>query len=226
MDFLDRTKLLIGEENLKKLNLSNVIIFGVGGVGGYTAEMLVRAGIGNITIVDFDVVDKTNLNRQIIGLNSTIGKAKVEVMEKRLKDINPHIKITAINNKVTSTNIDSFNLQNFDYVIDAIDIVTDKIALIKACHNLGVKSVSAMGAGNRYCTPEFKYVDIFKTHNDGLAKIMRKKLKEEGVNSHDVVFTSQDSINNGRVVGSISYYPAMCGCYLASVVVNNLIENK
>ena len=225
MDFLDRTNLLIGEDNLKKLNSSKVIVFGIGGVGGYTAEMLVRAGIGEIAIVDFDVVDRSNINRQIIALHSTVGRPKVEVMQERLKDINPSLIITAINNKVTADNIKDFNLSKYDYVIDAIDIVTDKISLIKECKISGVRCVSAMGAGNRYSVPKFEYTDIFKTHNDGLSKIMRKKLKEEGIESHEVVFTSQDSTNNGRVVGSISYYPAMCGCYIAGVVVNNLISN-
>ena len=223
MDFFDRTTLLIGDENLKKLNSSNVIIFGIGGVGGYTAEMLVRAGVGSITIVDFDVVDKTNINRQIIALHSTIGKKKVDVMKERLLDINPSLNILAINNKVTAENLSDFNLQNYDYVVDAIDIVSDKIALIKECHRLCVQIISAMGAGNRYCVPEFSNTDIFKTHNDGLAKILRKKLKDEGIASHDVVFTAQDSESSGRVIGSISYYPAMCGCQIAAVVVNKLI---
>lgn len=224
MDFFDRTNLLIGEDNLNKLNASKVIVFGVGGVGGYTAEMLVRAGIGKITIVDFDVVDKSNINRQVIALHSTVGRPKVEVMQERLKDINPSLNITAINDKVSVDNVKDFHLGKYDYVIDAIDIVSDKISLIKECKIMGVRCISAMGAGNRYSVPQFEYTDIFKTHNDGLAKIMRKRLKEEGINSHEVVFTSQNSTNNGRVVGSISYYPAMCGCYIAGVVVNNLIS--
>lgn len=224
MDFLDRTKLLIGEDNLDKLKSSKVIIFGIGGVGGHTAEMLVRSGVGSITIVDFDIVDKSNINRQIIALHSTIGEPKVEVMKKRLLDINPDLKINAMQNKVNSENIGIFSLQEYDYVIDAIDIVTDKISLIKECHSLGVKCISAMGAGNRYTVPEFECCDIFKTHNDGLAKIMRKKLKEEGILSHEVVFTSQDAVSNGRVVGSISFYPAMCGCCMAGKVINDLIS--
>lgn len=224
MRIFDRTQLLLGSENLQKLNNSNVIIFGIGGVGGYTAEMLVRAGVGNITIVDFDVVDETNINRQIIAVNSTIGRNKVDVMQERLLDINPLLNIKAINDKVCAENISKFDLQRFDYVIDAIDIVSDKIALIKECHKVGVCSISAMGAGNRYCVPQFTYTDIFKTHNDGLAKILRKKLKEEGITSHDVVFTSQDAENNGRVIGSISYYPAMCGCQIAAVIVNKIIS--
>lgn len=224
MSFLDRTELLIGTEKLKQLKDSKVIVFGLGGVGGYVAEMLVRSGVGSITIVDFDTVDCTNINRQIIALHSTMGCPKTDVFKVRLMDINPDLKLTTLNTKVCKENVAEFNLTQYDYVIDAIDIVTDKIELIKECHRLNVKSISAMGAGNRYSVPEFKCCDIFKTHNDGLAKILRKRLKEEGVTHHQVVFTSQDSISNGRVVGSIAYYPAMCGCVIASVVINDLIK--
>lgn len=224
MTFLDRTELLIGADKLQKLKDSKVIVFGLGGVGGYVAEMLVRSGIGSLTIVDFDTVDVTNINRQIIALHSTMGKSKTDLFKARLLDINPDLKLTAIDKKVCKENVSDFDLSQYDYVVDAIDIVTDKIELIKECHRLNIKSVSAMGAGNRYSVPTFTCCDIFKTHNDGLAKILRKRLKEEGVTSHNVVFTSQDSVSNGRVVGSIAYYPAMCGCVLASVVINDLIK--
>lgn len=224
MSFLDRTELLIGKQNIEKLANAKVIVFGVGGVGGYVAEMLARTGVGAITIVDFDKVDDTNINRQIVALHSTVGKAKTDVLKARLLDINPNLTVNAIFDKVCAQNIDKFDLKAYDYVVDAIDTVTDKIDLIKTCHNLGVRSISAMGAGNRYCIPEFKCCDIFATHNDGLAKILRKKLKEEGITHHQVVFTSQDSISNGRVVGSIAYYPAMCGCVIASVVTNDIIS--
>ncbi len=224
MGFCDRTELLIGKSNLDKLKDAKVIVFGVGGVGGYVAEMLARAGLGSLTMVDYDVVDVTNINRQIVALHSTIGKLKTDAFKARILDINPDINITAINAKVNKNNLQDFDLGSYDYIVDAIDTVTDKIDLIKECHKLDVKSISAMGAGNRYSVPEFKCCDIFHTHNDGLAKILRKRLKEEGVTSHQVVFTSQDRVSNGRVVGSISYYPAMCGCVIASVVVNDIIK--
>ena len=159
-----------------------------------------------------------------MALHSTIGKLKTDAFKARILDINPDINIIPINEKVNKDNIHEFDLASYDYVVDAIDTVTDKIDLIKECHKLGVCSISAMGAGNRYSVPEFKSCDIFHTHNDGLAKILRKRLKEEGVTSHQVVFTSQDRVSNGRVVGSISYYPAMCGCVIASVVINDIIK--
>ena len=220
-----RTEILIGKDNLDKLSASHVAVFGVGGVGGYVAEMLVRAGIGNITIIDFDKVDITNINRQIIALNSTIGKYKVEVLKDRLLDINPSLNIISINDKYTSDNRDKFFNAKYDYVVDAIDMVVSKVDLIKYCHENNVNIVSAMGAGNRYNVPEFKVTDIFKTYNDGLAKIMRKKLKENHISHHTVVFTDNIATPSGETIGSISYYPAMCGCVLSGFVINELIKN-
>ena len=219
-----RTELLIGKENLAKLLNSHIAVFGVGGVGGYVAEMLVRAGVGEITIVDFDKVDVTNINRQIIALNSTIGLNKVDVMKSRLLDINPNLKINVINEKYTPNNREMFFTKSYDYVVDAIDMVTSKVDLIKYCHDNNINIVSAMGAGNRYSVPEFKITDIFKTYNDGLAKVMRKKLKDEGINSHTVVFTDNIATASGDTIGSISYYPAMCGCVLSGYVINQLIK--
>ena len=219
-----RTELLIGNNNLNKLKDSHVAVFGVGGVGGHVVEMLARAGVGNITIVDYDRVDKSNINRQIIALNSTIGKYKVDVMKDRLLDINPNLKITAIQDKYTPDNREVFFGQKYDYVIDAIDMVTSKVDLIKYCHDNNIAVISAMGAGNRYSVPEFKVADISKTYNDGLCKIVRKKLRELGVNKHNVVFTEYLASKNGDQVGSISYYPAMCGCVLAGFVINELIK--
>ena len=187
--------------------------------------MLVRAGVGNLTIVDFDVVDVTNINRQIIALNSNVGKFKVDVMEKRLKEINPNLNLHKINNRVTFENVNEILNNNYNYVIDAIDNVTNKIDLIVEAHNKGLNIISAMGAGNRIQIPEFKVSDIYKTYNDGLAKIMRKKLKERGILKHDVVFSSNIATPCGNEIGSISYYPAMCGCVLAGYVINELLKN-
>ena len=225
MDQFYKTELLIGNSGVQKLKNSNVIIFGIGGVGGYTCEMLVRAGVGNLTIVDFDVVDLTNINRQIIALNSNVGNFKVDVMEKRLKEINPNLNLHKINDRVTIENVSEILNNNYNYVIDAIDNVTNKIDLIVEAHNKGLNIISAMGAGNRIQIPEFKVSDIYKTYNDGLAKIMRKKLKERGILKHDVVFSSNIATPCGNEIGSISYYPAMCGCVLAGYVINELLKN-
>lgn len=220
----ERTEILIGKEAVDKLKNSHVAVFGLGGVGGYVVEMLARAGVGTLTLVDFDTVSKSNLNRQIIALNSTIGEYKTNAFEHRLKDINPDIKLNIICKKYLPENSDEFFQNDYDYMVDAIDIVTSKIHLITTCHQKGIKIISAMGAGNRSVVPRFEVADIFSTYNDGLAKILRKKLRETGVNMHTVVFTPNIAEPNGKTIGSISYYPAMCGCTLAGFVVNELIK--
>jgi len=191
-----RSEILLGD-SIQKLFSANVIIFGIGGVGGYTAEMLVRSGVGSITIVDYDVVDISNKNRQIIALDSTIGKSKVEVMKDRIADINKDCKVAIFNEKLTPENIEKFQLEQYDYVIDAIDMVASKVALIQYCKDRGISIVSAMGAGNRVDIPTFEVVDIYKTYNDGLAKVLRNKLKKIGILEHKVVFTSNIATPKG-----------------------------
>ncbi|MBQ7352325.1 MAG: ThiF family adenylyltransferase [Clostridia bacterium] len=218
-----RTELLLGDQ-LKKLRNAKVIVFGVGGVGGYAVEMLVRSGVENITIVDFDKVDVTNKNRQIIALDSTIGQYKVDVLQSRIKDINSNCSVVALNKKLEPNNIDSFDLKNFDYVVDAIDMVTSKVALIEYCKINNIPIISAMGVGNRVGIPDLAITDIYNTNNDGLAKVLRKKLREKDVSSHNVVFCRNNSTSCGDTIGSISYFPAMSGCLLASFVINELIK--
>lgn len=218
-----RTELLLGDK-IKKLHNSNIIIFGVGGVGGYVAEMLVRSGVGKLTIVDFDKVDISNKNRQIIALDSTIGKNKVDVLKDRLYDINPECIVTAINDKLLPQNIDNFELRTFNYIIDCIDMVTSKISLIEYAYKHNLNIISAMGAGNRSSLPEFVVGDIFDTYNDGLAKVLRSKLRKLGIKKHKVVFSKNTSEYKGDTIGSIAYYPAMCGCMLSAEVINDLIK--
>ncbi len=218
-----RTEILLGDK-INKLFGANIIVFGIGGVGGYTAEMLIRSGVGSITLVDYDKVDISNKNRQIIALDSTIGKYKVDVMKDRISDINKDAKVTIIKEKLTPENIESFHLENYDYVIDAIDMVTSKIALIKYCFDRNIPIISAMGAGNRMDIPKFEVTDIYKTYNDGLAKVLRNNLKKLGVTSHKVVFTSNIATPNGDTIGSIAYYPAMCGCVLSAYVLGELTK--
>ncbi len=219
-----KTELLIGNNGVSKLKNANIIIFGIGGVGGYTCEMLVRAGIGNLTIVDFDKVDITNINRQIIALNSNVGEYKVSAMQKRILDINSAINLNIVNARVCAENVKELLNSNYDYVIDAIDSVTDKINLIVAAKELRLNIISAMGAGNRIQIPQFEVCDLYKTYNDGLAKVLRKKLKEKGINKHLVVFSKNQTTPCGDQIGSISYYPAMCGCVLAGYVINELLN--
>lgn len=219
-----RTEILLGDK-IEKLFKSNVIIFGVGGVGGYVAEMLVRSGVGSITLVDYDIVDISNKNRQIIALDSTIGKNKVDVWKERLLDINNKCKVTIYNQKLTKDNIDSFNLNQYDYIIDAIDMVSSKVALIEYAYKNQIRIISAMGAGNRIGIPEFVIDDIYNTYNDGLAKVLRHNLRKVGVEKHKVVFCKNNATPNGETIGSIAYFPAMCGCVLSAYVIDELIRD-
>lgn len=226
----DRTKLLISENGTSILDNAHVAIVGVGGVGGFTAEMLVRAGIGNLTIVDFDKVDETNINRQYVANVETVGRLKTEVLKEMLLKINPNCNINAVAEKICKENLDKIiKADEFDIVVDAIDSVTDKVELIYYCESHKIKIVSAMGAGNRIDIPSFKIVDIYKTSNDGLAKVLRKKLREKGVKKLDTVLcetVAQKIDKRESAVGSISYYPAMCGCVLSAYVVQELLKNE
>lgn len=218
-----RLELLIGDK-LSKLNNAKVILFGVGGVGGYVAETLVRSGIGALTIVDYDIVDISNKNRQIIALDSTIGKNKVDVMKSRLEDINKNCDVTAYNCKLLKENVDSFHLEDYDYIIDAIDMVTSKIALIKYASDKNIPIISAMGAGNRIGIPDVKIADIYSTSNDGLAKVLRRELRKLGISKHIVVYTTNKSNPCGDTIGSIAYFPAMVGCMLSAYVIDELLK--
>lgn len=220
-----RLELLVGND-IAKLHGSKIIIFGVGGVGGYAAEMLVRSGIMNLTIVDYDTVDISNKNRQIIALDSTIGKSKVDVLKDRIMDINKDCNVVAINSKLQKDNLEEFNLQDYDYIIDAIDMVTSKIKLIEFAHSNNIKIISAMGAGNRISVPDCVVGDIFETSNDGLAKVLRQNLRKLGIKKHKVVYFKNKSIvvSDTRTVGSVAYYPAISGAMICAQVINDLIE--
>ncbi len=222
-----RTENLIGQNGVVKLSRVHATIVGVGGVGGYVATMLVRAGVENVKIVDFDSVSTSNVNRQIIAFESTIGRQKVDVLKEMLLDINSQASVEAINARLTEENIDKI-IGKTDIVVDAIDSVQDKIALIVYCKKNNIKIISAMGAGNRYAVPCFELTDIFKTHDDGLAKVVRKKLRDEGICSLEVVYSKcpvQYKSERGNV-GSISYYPAMCGCVIAGEIVNKVLRGE
>lgn len=229
-EILSRTVLLVGDDIQKLIN-SHVAVFGLGGVGGYVCEILARAGVGTITIVDFDKVDVTNINRQIIALHSTVGQNKTDAILARIKDINPNIVVKVINDKLTQDNIDMFFSNKYDFVADCIDMVDSKVALIEACKDRDIRILSAMGAGNRVGVPNFEVKDIFDTYNDGLAKILRKKLRLKNINSALCVHSIElpRKVNNTlgvRAIGSISYYPAMCGVYMGAVIINKLLEDK
>ena len=220
---MSRTELLIGKEGVEKLKSKSVTLVGVGGVGGYVAELLVRAGVGKVKLVDFDKVSASNINRQVVAFVDTIGRSKVEVLKEILLRINPDLQIEIIDEKLMPENVENI-ISPCDMCIDAIDSVADKVALIIYCKKHNIDIISAMGAGNRTSIPRFILTDIYKTHDDGLAKVIRKKLREAGVESLSVVTCEEKALSTGqRIVGSISYYPAMCGITLAAVVINKFL---
>lgn len=222
-----RTSILLGKDNIEKLKKSNVLICGVGGVGSYVLEALTRVGVGSITIVDKDIVDITNINRQLIALNSTIGMDKVEVAKNRCKDINPDININALKIKIDSESISSiFSNTNFDYVVDCVDNIEAKVAIIRYANQYGLKCISSMGAANKLNPLEFKVADIYKTQMCPVAKIMRKKLKEIGIKKQKVVYSTEQPIKNSvdNTLGSVPFVPSVCGLIIASEVVKDIIK--
>ena len=220
--WLDRTKSLLGEDGIKKLQNASVTIVGVGGVGGEVAVLLARAGVGRLRLVDFDVVDETNINRQTVAYTNTVGKKKTDVLAEIIEKINPNCLVEAIPKRLTKENVGE--LLGDSFVVDAIDSVQDKVELIDYATKNNLQIISAMGAGNRFDFPYFKVVDIYKTSNDGLAKVLRKKLKERGVKKLQVV-APESVAQKISPVGSISYYPVACATVVSAYVVNQILAN-
>lgn len=228
----DRLKLLIGEENFLKLNASTVAIFGIGGVGSFTVEALARSGVGHLILIDKDNIDVTNINRQIHALNSTVGKSKVEVMRRRILDINPAAKVDAVQKfYLPNESTDDFFICNYDYVVDAIDTISAKISLAVECQRRKIQLISSMGAGNKLDPTRFKVADIYKTSVDPVAKVMRKKLKELDVKSLKVVYSDEvpravdKGDLNGKIIGSTAFVPSVAGLIIAAEVVKDLVTS-
>ena len=222
----ERLTKVIGEDKFLELNNKCVLILGVGGVGGYVAEALARSGIGKLILVDFDTVDETNINRQIIALESTIGLKKVDVLEKRIKEINGGCEVIKIDEFINMDNyLDLFNY-DIDYFIDACDTMTVKKVVLKECVKRKIKFISSMGTGNKLDPSKLEIVDIRKTVNDPLAKVMRKFVKDEKINSKVMVLSSSElPIKTGeRTPGSTAFVPASAGLLIASYVVRQFIE--
>ena len=225
MEQFNRTITLIGEEQFKKLQLKKVIVFGVGGVGGYTIEALVRAGIGSIAIVDNDKVSITNLNRQIIALHSTLGKSKVDVMKERIMDINPKIQLDTFKTFYLEESENEIDLSRYDYIVDAIDTVKGKIALVKNANKLNIPIISSMGTGNKINPNLFEISDIYKTSVCPLARVMRNELKKLGIKKLKVLYSKENPIkNSSNVPSSISFVPSVAGLIIASEVVKDLVS--
>ena len=221
----ERLELLIGKDNVKKLNNTIVLVIGLGGVGGILTETLVRNGIENIIIIDNDTIDITNKNRQIIALDSSIGKKKTDVMKERLLDINSNCKVEIISDFIDKNNIDLLFKDPVDYVIDACDTVSTKILLIEECLKRNIKVISSMGMGKKLDISKLKIMDIRKTSYDKLAKVVRKKLKDDGINEKVMVLSSdEEPIDTKENIGSYSPLTSYAGLLIADYVIKDIIK--
>ena len=226
-----RTSLLIGEDAVERLKNSRVIVFGVGGVGGFVIEALARAGVGSISMVDHDTVSLSNINRQIVADHTTVGRLKDDVMKERINRINPECNIIVHDCFYLPENADEFDFTQYDYIVDAVDTVTAKIEIIMQAKSCGTKIISSMGTGNKLDPTKFEVTDIFKTSVCPLAKVMRRELKKRGVKSLKVLYSTemphkQTIIAEGEkrpVPGSISFVPSAAGLIIAGEVIKELM---
>lgn len=221
---------------MARLQQCSVLVVGVGGVGAYAAEMLVRAGVGKMTIIDSDSVSQSNINRQLVALHSTVGEVKVEVLARRLKDINPTLQLTLLHSYLAVEDVEALLQGEYDFVVDAIDTVAPKVELLSACMRQKIAVVSSMGAGARLDPTCIRYADISETEHCGLARAVRTRLRKMGIKGKlPVVFSTEiphsDAVvevsgerNKRTTVGTVSYMPAMFGCYLAAYVIRRLTQ--
>ena len=235
-EWLSRTSLLVGEESLARLQKAHVLVVGVGGVGAYAAEMIVRAGVGEITLLDADTVEESNLNRQLVALHSSLFLAKVDVLGERLLDINPCLKLHTCCRYLEAGDVEALLDTPYDFVVDAIDTLAPKTALLVACVRRKMRVISSMGAGARLDPAAVAYADIADTYHCGLAREVRRRLRAVGIRRGvRVVFSTEQPVvsavhsvegerNKRSVVGTVSYLPAVFGCYLAAYVVRKLSE--
>lgn len=220
-----RTRLLVGDKGILCYNNTTIVVVGCGGVGGEAVEMLVRAGIGKLILIDKDVVDITNINRQVIALHSTIDRPKVDVFCERILDINPECVVIPLHICYDSNNMDIFGQYKPDYVLDCIDMVTSKVVLAEYCTSNNIQILSAMGAGNRLGIGGYEIMDIFDTSYDKLAKVMRRKLRDASITKLEVICSKEESIKiEGTIIGSMSYAPTIMGATMAGYVLNKLLE--
>ncbi len=236
MDIFSRTEMLLGAEAMQRLNRACVAVFGVGGVGGYVAEMLARSGVGRIALYDSDVVSITNRNRQIIALESTTGMYKTEVMKNRILDINPNAQVEAVNLFYTPENADSVNLGKYDYIADCIDTLSSKIELIIRAKAAGVPIISAMGAGNKLDPTRFEVSDIYKTSICPLARRMRSELRKRGIESLKVVYSKEEPLKPlgdidenafGRhIPASVAFAPSAMGIIMAAEIIKDIAGGR
>lgn len=226
-----RTALIIGGDGVERLADAKVIVFGVGGVGSFVAEALARGGIGTLTLVDADTVSESNINRQLVALDSTVGRYKAEVMKERIHDINPQCNVTVHNLFFSHENASDFCLERYDYAVDAIDSVTSKLELAVLCSELHIALISSMGAGNKLNPTAFEVTDIYKTSVCPLARVMRHELRKRNIPALKVVYSKEEPItqpprNDGARTppGSISFVPSAAGLIIASEVIKDILH--
>ena len=222
--FYSRTEMMLGKDAVDSLRSSHVAVFGVGGVGGYVAEALARAGIGKLTLIDSDRVSVSNINRQIIALHSTVGKYKTDAMLERIRDINPDCEVISVNEFYSEEN--PIDLLHFNYIADCIDSVKSKLHLITEAKKADVRIISSMGAGNKLDPTRFTVADISKTHTDPLAKVIRTELRKRGITSLKVVFSDEPPVNSDgqRTPGSVSFVPSVVGLIIAGEIIKDLAK--
>ena len=236
-----RTEILLGAENIKKLEDATVAVFGIGGVGGFAAEALARSGIGHLELIDHDTVSVSNINRQIVALHSTVGRYKVDVMKERILDINPDIQVVAHKCFYLPETAEQFDFSKYDYVVDCIDTVTGKLQLVEAAKAAGVPIICSMGAGNKLDPTAFEVADISQTSVCPLAKVMRRELKKRNVKNVKVVYSKEEPVeakgksleenetkNTGRrsIPGSCAFVPSVAGLILAGEVIKDLAADE
>lgn len=236
MEFLSRTELILGEDSLIKLANSKVAIFGIGGVGSYAVEGIARCGVGKFILVDGDVVEQSNLNRQLIALNSTIGIPKVEVAKQRILDINPNADIDARHMYFDANS--PFDFNGIDFIVDAIDSITSKLILIEKAKEFDIPIISSMGTGNKLDAMQFKIADISKTKVCPLARVMRKELKDRKISNVPVIYSEEEPMKpqvseellkasgKRQIPASVSFVPSVAGLLIAQYVIKTLIENN
>ena len=226
-DIYTRTEGILGKEGVERLKGASVLVVGVGGVGGFAVEALVRAGVGRIAVLDSDLVAPSNLNRQIIATTATVGMEKVDAIERRIFDINPTCEVAKFNVFYSAETAEGISLSEYDYVLDCIDSVRSKLELIKRATECGVPIISAMGAGNKLDPTRFRVADISKTAGDPLAKVVRTELRKMGINHLKVVFSDEPPVKTGeRTPMSISFMPSTMGLIMASEVIKALAMEK
>lgn len=224
-EFFERTELVFGKENVEKIKNAHIAVFGVGGVGSFVCEALARCGVGKLDLIDFDTVSKSNINRQLIALNSTVGKYKTDVMKERIHDINENAEVSVYKTRFSPETSSQFDFSKYDYVIDAIDSVTGKIELVMCCEEAGVPIISSMGAGNKVHPEMFELADIYKTSVCPLAKVMRTELRKRNVKKLKVVYSKEPPIKNEsgvRMTGSNAFTPSVAGLIIAGAVIRDI----